>query len=588
LFTFHPLIPSQIYDGAKMFELSGIINGKYPKHEVKRLSLHISRVKFRPLVWRNSHPYMAVDRVEDVTPQQRIAEDPDSDRDITLFGYVRGTHMKPSQRVHLIGAGDYTVAAVTALEDPCPLPGQKDRITLKKKDNLLYAPLANVGRVKMDSSGVYIELKNVHYTKKENLLLGDSADSGASSEEHSASSGPSALLRSMQDVGVALDRRLDQAELSLFSGSAGIRSSSAPTGEEEAEVEEDEYDEEDGGDEEDDEDDEESVESGDEEADSDREEDNDGLSDDEVDDEQQAVTTIQRPDGSTTWKSGMKEKATKAYLDRSSSRSRGRGTGASGPELMSYVYGSAWSAAGGVTDELHRREGDDASNDDDDDDDELFTPIRSSKLEKYRDDNNLDSNRQVRRTQGSLGLGPSKTRGKDTSSSSAKPLASMFSRLRLRFVTGGEGAWGAGGTVAGDDEGQGRGEEDGSEYGDFEDLEAEAEADRGGAKSTRDGDDEGEKEEDSDGSDDGDGDDDDDDDDSEAANDEIDRQLRDEQAKRKAGAKAKFDDEYDAEKVVGPCMHHLVDRDDFAVNYGYFIVFKSNPNQNHSFIIALS
>lgn len=39
-----------------------------------------------------------------------------------MFGYVRGTHLKAGQRVHVIGAGDFGMAEVTALEDPCPLP----------------------------------------------------------------------------------------------------------------------------------------------------------------------------------------------------------------------------------------------------------------------------------------------------------------------------------------------------------------------------------------------------------------------------------------------------------------------------------
>jgi ribosome biogenesis protein BMS1 len=55
---------TEIYDGAKMFDMSGVMNGKYPKHEIKRISLYISRTKFRPLVWRNTHPYVVVDRVE--------------------------------------------------------------------------------------------------------------------------------------------------------------------------------------------------------------------------------------------------------------------------------------------------------------------------------------------------------------------------------------------------------------------------------------------------------------------------------------------------------------------------------------------
>jgi ribosome biogenesis protein BMS1 len=38
---------TEIYDGAKMFYFSGVINGKYQKNEVKQLTLFVSRVKVR-------------------------------------------------------------------------------------------------------------------------------------------------------------------------------------------------------------------------------------------------------------------------------------------------------------------------------------------------------------------------------------------------------------------------------------------------------------------------------------------------------------------------------------------------------------
>ena len=34
---------------------------------------------------------------------------------------------------------------------------------------MLFAPMANVGKLQMDRDGVYIDIKNVHYTKSENL-----------------------------------------------------------------------------------------------------------------------------------------------------------------------------------------------------------------------------------------------------------------------------------------------------------------------------------------------------------------------------------------------------------------------------------
>ena len=116
-------------------------------------------IQFRPLVWRNTHPFIVADRIEDVSSPLDIEKDPKCDRDITFYGYVRGTHLKKTMKIHLIGGGDFEIYSITALEDPCPIPGQTERQSLKTKDQLLYAPMANVGRVKMDRDGVYIELK---------------------------------------------------------------------------------------------------------------------------------------------------------------------------------------------------------------------------------------------------------------------------------------------------------------------------------------------------------------------------------------------------------------------------------------------
>jgi len=77
--------------------------------------------------------------------------------------------------------------SITALDDPCPMPGKgagghgasgdsaTERKTLKTKDNLLYAPMANVGRLSMDRSGMYIDIKNIYFTDKEHLELREGA-----------------------------------------------------------------------------------------------------------------------------------------------------------------------------------------------------------------------------------------------------------------------------------------------------------------------------------------------------------------------------------------------------------------------------
>ena len=47
---------------------------------------------------------------------------------------------------------------MTALPDPCPLPGSKKRRGLGDKDRLLYAPMADVGGLLYDKDAVYIDI----------------------------------------------------------------------------------------------------------------------------------------------------------------------------------------------------------------------------------------------------------------------------------------------------------------------------------------------------------------------------------------------------------------------------------------------
>ena len=174
---------TEIYDGAKMFFMSGVINRKYLKNDIKNMSLYLTRMKFRPLVWRNTHPYVLVDRVEDITHPTIIQNDPRSDRTIVFCGYVRGSHLRANMKLHLIGCGDYDVDSITLLEDPCPLPDQ-DKMVSKSKDDdgnkvkvvnrkslksnkasLLYAPMANMGSLTYDQDATYIDLSHVNYTK---------------------------------------------------------------------------------------------------------------------------------------------------------------------------------------------------------------------------------------------------------------------------------------------------------------------------------------------------------------------------------------------------------------------------------------
>ena len=42
---------------------------------------------------------------------------------------------------------------------------EKERASLKTKETLLYAPMANVGAVKYDADAMYIDLRHFNYTK---------------------------------------------------------------------------------------------------------------------------------------------------------------------------------------------------------------------------------------------------------------------------------------------------------------------------------------------------------------------------------------------------------------------------------------
>jgi AARP2CN (NUC121) domain len=79
-----------------------------------------------------------VDRHEDVTDPNKVQDDPETVRSIVFYGYVRGTHLKPGMKVHLIGVGDYNMTSVTALPDPLPLPDKESERTVSRMFGFLF------------------------------------------------------------------------------------------------------------------------------------------------------------------------------------------------------------------------------------------------------------------------------------------------------------------------------------------------------------------------------------------------------------------------------------------------------------------
>lgn len=159
---------TEIYQGAKLFYLSGVLNGRYPDQEVLNLSRFISVMKFRPLVFRNQHPYLLADRIEDLTPRETVRTNPKVDRTVTLYGYLRGTNLRQSMKVHVPGAGDLSISSITKLGDPCPLPTAESerRRKLSDKQKLIHAPMSDVGGVMYDKDAVYINVPG-NFTRRD-------------------------------------------------------------------------------------------------------------------------------------------------------------------------------------------------------------------------------------------------------------------------------------------------------------------------------------------------------------------------------------------------------------------------------------
>eukprot|EP01135_Chromosphaera_perkinsii_P004300 Nk52_evm12s276 gene=Nk52_evmTU12s276 len=201
---------TEIYQGAKLFYLSGLINERYSKNEILNLSRFISVMKFRPLVWRNTHPYLLADRVEDLTNPEEKRANPKCDRTVSLYGYVKGTNLKKQMKVHIAGMGDYYMKDVSVLPDPCPLPSKdKKKKSLNEKDKLLYAPMADVGEILYDKDAVYIDVGGKNNNNNDNVEKSDGEK----------------MLEKLASASTTINDRVEESQVQLFRKSAALKSS---------------------------------------------------------------------------------------------------------------------------------------------------------------------------------------------------------------------------------------------------------------------------------------------------------------------------------------------------------------------------
>ncbi|XP_019413320.1 PREDICTED: ribosome biogenesis protein BMS1 homolog isoform X2 [Lupinus angustifolius] len=202
---------TEIYDGAKLFYLSGLINGKYVKREVHNLARFISVMKFQPISWRTSHPYVLVDRLEDATPPEKVHENKKCDRKVILYGYLRGCNLKKGHKVHIAGVGDYGLPSITALPDPCPLPSAAKKKGLRDKEKLFYAPMSGLGDLMYDKDAVYINI-NDHLVQFSKV---DDENSAMTSKGKDRDVGE-VLVKSLQNTKYSINEKLENSSINLF------------------------------------------------------------------------------------------------------------------------------------------------------------------------------------------------------------------------------------------------------------------------------------------------------------------------------------------------------------------------------------
>ncbi|KAJ3734936.1 GTP binding protein [Lentinula guzmanii] len=188
-----------------LFYLSGVLNGRYPDTEILNLSRVISVMKFRPLVFRNTHPYVYIDRIGDLTPRELVR---------TSGGKCdrRGTNLREGQKVHIPGVGDLDMESMKILGDPWPLPdadSEKRRKLSEKKKLLAYAPMSDVGGMIYDKDAVYINVLG-SFTRR---------NDGEDDEGDIVQGEGERMMMDLQDAGMTLDDAVKQTKIRLFGSS---------------------------------------------------------------------------------------------------------------------------------------------------------------------------------------------------------------------------------------------------------------------------------------------------------------------------------------------------------------------------------
>eukprot|EP01054_Gregarina_sp_Poly1_P005693 Gregarina_sp_Poly_1__5692@NODE_2_length_28028_cov_167_134223_g1_i0_p2_GENE_NODE_2_length_28028_cov_167_134223_g1_i0NODE_2_length_28028_cov_167_134223_g1_i0_p2_ORF_typecomplete_len1075_score187_84RIBIOP_C/PF04950_12/7e02RIBIOP_C/PF04950_12/2e77AARP2CN/PF08142_12/6_3e24PduVEutP/PF10662_9/1_1e12GTP_EFTU/PF00009_27/9_2e10AAA_22/PF13401_6/2_1e05AAA_16/PF13191_6/4_1e05Adeno_IVa2/PF02456_15/2_4e05NACHT/PF05729_12/0_00018NACHT/PF05729_12/6e02AAA_30/PF13604_6/8_8e05KAP_NTPase/PF07693_14/0_0002KAP_NTPase/ len=170
---------TEIYDGAKLFYLTGLQGKRYLKREIFNLSRFVSVQKYESLLWRSQRPYILGLNLE-VIPYKSDIDTPGT-RSVAISGYLRGARLRHAQTVHIPGCGDFQLKTIEQQMDPCPPPSirkpdSKDsaKLTrkLKQQDKLIFAPNCDIGQVEVEGSSMFIKLPSnrAYFTPSQQLL----------------------------------------------------------------------------------------------------------------------------------------------------------------------------------------------------------------------------------------------------------------------------------------------------------------------------------------------------------------------------------------------------------------------------------
>ncbi|RZC63059.1 hypothetical protein C5167_024798 [Papaver somniferum] len=101
----------------------------YKFWEVQQLADQISMLQFNPSSWswRAGCPYVFVDRLEDITPPGELHKDTNCNRNLSLYGYLRGCSLNGGAKMHIAGVGDFQLASVKNITDPVPSSSEMEK-----------------------------------------------------------------------------------------------------------------------------------------------------------------------------------------------------------------------------------------------------------------------------------------------------------------------------------------------------------------------------------------------------------------------------------------------------------------------------